>query len=213
MEKVFRDFIRRAWTERLKRERQFRKIKPPVEYSGELSGSQFHQWATGESAVTIALVFSQGRSAIGMRLYWQSDEAHKMDVMDSKDVGLVIGESPSVEELVKRLKQGARSLLDGDRLLRADPDPWYLAPFPPRARIEPLMNLPAMVEEMEAIEPAALNGGWQGNRAWDNWTTVEIYGGPLTREDAAHACAKPVESMLLVLDRYFMPISQRLMNT
>lgn len=211
MEKVFRDFIKRAWTERLKRERQFKKIKSPIEYSGELSGSQFYQWRKGEKAVTLALVFSQGRRAIGMRLYWQSDGSHEIDVVGSKNVDLIIDQSPSLEDLIKWLKQSARSVMNGDQLLHATPDPWYLAPFPPRERIEPLMNLPAVIEEMQVVQPSALNGGWQGNGAWDNWATVNIYGGPLTLEDAAHACVKPVESMLLVLDRYFLPISYRLM--
>lgn len=197
----------------MRSERAFRKAKLPAEFGGDLAGSQSCQWQGEQACVSLVLVFARGSAAVDVRLYWRRGPGVAIDVCSATDVS-IRGEEPlpDATQLAERLRVHEHAVVEGHSLVRAGYDAWYLEAFPPRERIRPLMTLPAVVEEMQLVDPGMLNGRWEGQPAWDNWATVDIYGGPLTAADAASACAKPVATLTGVLDRLLLPASERLMK-
>lgn len=115
----------------------------------------------------------------------------------------------SAEE--ERIRGTERAVLYADTLACSDDD-LYVEAFPPRSRIRPVMELPDLVAEMKEVEPSALEQGWEGNGGWDNWATVSVYAGPLTKQDAEYATARPIIAMKRTLEQYLFPLTNPLLN-
>lgn len=196
----------------MKRERAFRKIKTPVEFHGDLAGSLAYQWKQEGRVVSLVLVFARGSGGTDVRLYWRLGGGLPIDVSEAKDVSIRNDESlPGPEELAMRLRVHDHAVVEGHSLVRAGFDAWYPEEFPPRERIRPLMTQQAVVEEMKIVDPSMLSGRWEGNGAWDNWATVDIYGGPLSAEDATYACARPIATLMKTLEGLMLPACKHLM--
>jgi hypothetical protein len=191
----------------------FRQAKVPAEFRGDLAGSVVHEWKQADRCVSLVLVFAGGSAAIDVRMYWRRGVGRPIDAAAASDVSVRADEPlPDHRGLVERLTQHDHAVLEGHSLIRAGYDAWYLSEFPPRERIRPLMTQASIIEEMTLVDPSMLGGRWEGNGAWDNWATVDIYGGPLTDADANHACARPIATASAVVHGVMLPVSGLLMG-
>lgn len=211
MEKAFREYLRKGFTAKLKSAAPKFAVDKKAKFFGDLAGSLALRWDTPSGLrIWIVMHFVKDRSYLHARLYWAAKP--ELDVSELTQAAIDFrrrrrSQSTSIS-LGDYLELGEGMLDSSDFEPGRDTLP-MATKYPPRDRIRPIM---ATAEAQKILKLMDLEGSkWEGSDGTDDWYSIISYGKQdLTEADAEIAVGSTLKSFLEIVERDFLPFSEKL---
>lgn len=191
--------------------REFKEIRSK-EFSGEFAGSLIFSWKPTVSVeIWIVLHFLKDRNYVMVRTYWSS-LARSPKPSDCFENVIAIDKSKASKRATAKVLDYlacAEGVVDAaDFCVQGCEGKFYINEVPPRDRIGEAMASAEAQDDLADLDLETDTGGWEGSEEWDNWDSVETYGGGLNEGDIKAAVTKTSEDVAGFVVQHILPFAR-----